>query len=341
MDYIMSSEYIDTKYINLLSPKLDRFTVKSQMPFTANCRCPICGDSKKNRYKARGYVFTKKGGLFYKCHNCGYSASIGNFIKNVDPFLYDQYVLERYKTGGHIRQSHANVENIFSFSAPKFREKRLLDDLLDPIYNTKAETYLAERKVPKQRWDELYFISNIQNIEQLSAKYKDRIVGEESRLVIPFYDRDGKLVGVTCRALGDERLRYVTVRVNEDKPMIYNLDRVDFDKTVYVTEGPIDSMFLDNAVAVGNSDLKTIASEIPKEKVVLIFDNQPRNKELIKIMERAINDNYSLVIWPENIVEKDINEMVLAGLDVTDIISKHTFQNLELKLHFANWRKLN
>lgn len=337
----MSSEYIDTKYINLLSPKLDRYKVKDQHPYTANCRCPICGDSKKNRYKARGYVFTKKGGLFYKCHNCGYSASIGNFIKEVDPYLYDQYVLERYKSGGHKRQSHANTKNIFSFSQPKFRKKRLLDELLDPIYNTEAERYLAERKVPKQRWDELYFVSNMQSIEQLSAKYKDRIVGEESRLVLPFFDRDGQLVGVTCRALGDESLRYVTVRINEDKPMIYNLDKVDITKTVYVTEGPIDSLFVDNAVAVGNSDLKAIEQTLPKENVVLIFDNQPRNKELINIMERAINDGYALVIWPENISEKDINDMVLAGLDVDSIISNRVYSGLELKLEFANWRKHN
>ena len=265
------SEYIDVKYINLLSPRLDRYKVKTNSPFTANFRCPVCGDSKKNKHKARGYVFSRKGGLFYKCHNCGMGASLGNLMKEIDPTLYNQYVMERYKEG-NVRQSHANVATLMDFE-PKFKKKSLLDELLDPVKGTPAEKYLRDRKIPKSRWDELYYIDNIEKIEQLSDKYKDRIIGNEARLVLPFYDRDSKLVGVTCRALGDERLRYVTVRVNEDKPMVYGLDKVDITKDIYVTEGPLDSLFLDNAVAVGNTDLKQVSNLLPFERLVFIFDN--------------------------------------------------------------------
>jgi predicted RNA-binding Zn-ribbon protein involved in translation (DUF1610 family) len=332
------SEYIDVKYINLLSPRLDRYKVKTNSPFTANFRCPICGDSKKNRHKARGYVFSRKGGLFYKCHNCGMGASLGNLMKEIDPTLYNQYVMERYKEG-NVRQSHANVATLMDFE-PKFKKKTLLDEILDPVKGTKAEKYLRDRKIPESRWDELYYIDNIEKIEQLSEKYKDRIIGNEERLVIPFYDRDSKLVGVTCRALGDERLRYVTVRVNEDKPMIYGLDKVDITKDIYVTEGPLDSLFLDNAVAVGNTDLKQVSNILPFERLVFIFDNQPRNKELVKIINRAIEGRARMVIWPENILEKDINDMVLKGFDVKQVISNHTFSGLELKLQFTKWKKV-
>jgi predicted RNA-binding Zn-ribbon protein involved in translation (DUF1610 family) len=332
------SEYIDIKYINLLSPRLEKYKVKTNSPFTANFRCPICGDSKKNTHKARGYIFSRKGGLFYKCHNCGYGASLGYLIKETDPTLYNQYVMERYKEG-NIRQSHANVTTIMDFE-PKFKPKSLLDDLLDPVRGTEAEKYLRARKIPEDRWDELYYIDSIEKIEQLSEKYKDRIIGNEERLVIPFYDRDGKLVGVTCRALGDERLRYVTVRVNEDAPMIYGLDKVDITKDIYVTEGPLDSLFLDNAVAVSNTDLKQVSKLLPIERLVFIFDNQPRNKELVKIIDRAIDSKVRLVIWPENILEKDINDMVLAGFDVNKLISTSTFNGLELKLQFTKWKKV-
>lgn len=333
------SAYIDIKYINLLSPRLDRYKVKTSDPFTANFRCPVCGDSRKNRYKARGYVFSKTGGLFYKCHNCGFSASIGSLIKEVDPYLYDQYVVERYKEG-NVRQSHANVTNIMTFEAPKFKKKSILDELLDPVKGTKAEEYLRNRKVPEEAWNSFYYIDDIEKIEQLSDKYKDRIVGNEERLVLPFYDEDGMLVGVTCRALGDERLRYVTVRVNESKPMIYNLDKVDTSRTIYVVEGPIDSVFVDNAVATGNTDLQTVTKHLPLDKLVFIFDNQPRNKELVNIMQKVIDLGVSMVIWPENILEKDINDMVLKGYDVTSIISNNTFKNLELKLQFTKWKKI-
>ncbi len=333
------SDYIDVKYVGLLAPRLDRFKVKNQNPYTANFRCPVCGDSQKNKYKARGYLFSKKGGLFYKCHNCGFSASLGNLIKEIDPTLYKQYTLERY-TEGNVRQSHANVHNVMSFTAPVFKKKTLLDSLLDPVRGTPAEKYLRDRRVPESTWKDLYYIDNIEKIEQLSEKYKDRIVGNEARLVLPFFDRDGKLVGVTCRALGDERLRYVTVRVNEEKPMIFGLDRVDITKDIYVAEGPLDSLFLENSVAVGNTDLKSVSNSLPFERLVFIFDNQPRNKELVKIMERAMNGGARMVIWPEKIIEKDINDMVLAGIDVAKVISSNTFKDLELKLKFTQWKKV-
>lgn len=332
------TEYIDIKYVNLLSPRLDRYKVKTSSPFTANFRCPICGDSKKNRHKARGYVFSRKGGLFYKCHNCGYGSSFGNLMKEVDPTLYNQYVMERYKEG-NVRQSHANVTSIMDFE-PRFKKKNLLDELLYPIKDTPAEKYLRSRKIPESRWNELYYIDNIEKIEQLSDKYKDRIIGNEARLVLPFYDRDSRLVGVTCRALGDERLRYVTVRVNEDKPMVYGLDKVDITKDIYVTEGPLDSLFLDNAVAVGNTDLKQVSNLLPFERLVFIFDNQPRNIELVKIMERAADSGARMVVWPENILEKDINDMILKGIDVQKVISTTTFSGLELKLKLTKWKKV-
>lgn len=332
------TEYIDIKFVNLLSPRLDRYKVKTSSPFTANFRCPICGDSKKNRHKARGYVFSRKGGLFYKCHNCGYGSSFGNLMKEVDPTLYNQYVMERYKEG-NVRQSHANVTSIMDFE-PRFKKKNLLDELLYPIKDTPAEKYLRSRKIPESRWNELYYIDNIEKIEQLSDKYKDRIIGNEARLVLPFYDRDSRLVGVTCRALGDERLRYVTVRVNEDKPMVYGLDKVDITKDIYVTEGPLDSLFLDNAVAVGNTDLKQVSNLLPFERLVFIFDNQPRNIELVKIMERAADSGARMVVWPENILEKDINDMILKGIDVQKVISTTTFSGLELKLKLTKWKKV-
>ena len=336
------SLYIDVKYVNLLAPRLELFKVKNNNPFTANCRCPICGDSKQNKWKARGYFFTRKGGIFYKCHNCSYSSSLGNLINELDGFLYNQYTMERYKDGS-FRKSHANVSSVIKFTEPDFKSRKkqsFLDHLFDSVYNTPAEKYLQERMVPESRWKELYYIDNMQKIEQLSEKYKDRIVGEEARLVIPFYNRDGKFIGVTCRALSSERLRYVTVRVNEDHPLVYNLDKVDITKDVYVTEGPIDSLFLPNAVAAGSSDLNSVTQAIPRDKLILIFDNQPRNVEIVKLIERAIDSGFRIVIWPENINEKDINEMVLNGLAVRDIINQNTYNGLELKLQFSRWKKV-
>lgn len=336
------SIWIDRKYAGLLSVRLDRYKVKTNTPFLANFRCPICGDSSKNKWKTRGYLFEKQGGVFYRCHNCSFSSSLGNFIKELDGQLYKQYVFERYQDGGHHRQSHANVASLIDFSEPKFKKKSILDELLDPAVGSPAEQYLLQRKIPRNKFDGLYYVDDMQKMENLSEKYKDRIIGTEARLVIPFYDRDGMLVGVTCRALGDERLRYVTVKINDEKPFIYNYEKVDLTTRIYVTEGPLDSMFLDNAVAVGNSDLKVVSKYLPRDKVVLVFDNQPRNAELVKIIDRASKEGYKVVIWPDYIKQKDINEMVVSGLDnIQEIIDNNTFEGLELNLHFNLWKKIS
>jgi len=336
------SLYIDVKYVSLVAPRLEQFKVKNNNPYTANCRCPICGDSKRNKWKARGYFFTRKGGLFYKCHNCGYSASLGSLIKELDTFLYNQYTMERYKEGTH-GKTHANVHSTMEFTQPDFEARKkasLLDSLFDPVKGSPAEEYVRKRLIPESKWHELYYIDNVQKLEQLDDKYKDRIVGEEGRLVIPFYDRDGKFIGVSCRALGSERLRYVTIRVDESQPLVYNLDKIDITQDVFVTEGPIDSLFLDNAVAAGSSDLNSVTQAIPKHKLILIFDNQPRNAEIVKLIGKAVDDGYRMVIWPDNIQEKDINEMVLSGLAVRDIINQNTFDGLELKLKFTKWKRV-
>ena len=332
------SEWIDRKYIGILSHRLDRFSVKGTDPYLANFRCPVCGDSQKNKWKARGYAFSKPGGIFYKCHNCNYSATLGKLIEQIDPTMYKQYVFERFKEGGHHRQSHANVENVFDFKQPEFK-KDPLKNICVPAKGTVAELYLEERKVPKYWWDRLLYVENLQDLEKLSSKYEGRIVGTDGRLVIPFYNKNKDLVGITCRALNGERLRYVTVRLNEDEPMIFNLDQIH-DGKVYVTEGPIDSMFLPNAAAVGNSDLKTINTALPKENVVLVFDNQPRNEQLIDQMCQAYEEGYSVVVWPPRIPYKDINEMVLNGIDnVQKIIDNNTFEGLELIFKISDWRK--
>ena len=336
--------WIDTKYAGLISSSLPLFKVKQNNPYMANFRCPICGDSKKSKFKARGYLFTKKNELFYKCHNCGVGSSFGKLLKHVNQSLYDQYTLERYKEGLDIgRQAKPHSKQTFKFEEPKFKKKNILDkhlQRLDKLPDTnRAVQYCVKRNIPKIRWKELYYVDNVQKLEEIHPQYKDKVLGEEDRLVIPFFSK-GNLVGITCRALGNESLRYLTLRVDNDSPLIYNIDNVDNSRIVHVTEGPIDSLFLDNSIAVGNSDLKKIGTLLSKDNIVLVFDNEPRNQELVKIISNATDDNYKVVVWPSNIKHKDINEMVLNNIDVKTIINKNTFTGLRLKVNFNQWKKI-
>lgn len=336
------SVYLDQKYLLLISNRLPLFKRKSDSLF--NCRCIICGDSSKNMRKARGYFFKHKTDIRYKCHNCEASLSFGNFLKQLDQTVYAQYVLEKYTEGQVVK-----VETVFQptdFTAPKFKseQERLLDRILvslDKLPNEhEAIKFCLERQIPIDQLKKLYYIENIKDIVQLNDKYKESIKTEEPRIVIPFYDENGQLTAVTCRALRGEALRYITVKIKEDAPLIFGLDYIDKLKPVYVVEGPLDSLFLKNCIAVGSTSLdRAFTTGLKKEQVILVYDNQPRNKEVCKIIEKSISKDQQVVIWPQTIMEKDINDMVLAGRDVNKLVRENTYQGLIAKAKFISWKR--
>ena len=335
------SVFIDRSFLLQVSPKLQRFSKKKDDLY--NFRCPLCGDSQKNKLKARGFVYRKKNDYFYMCHNCGVSTTFYNFLKEVDPNLLKEYQLERYKNGTDNGNYPKPDFEEAKQEAPKFRkalELPSIDSLPEAHY---AKVYIQKRRIPQAFHSQLYYAEDfaafIQNlgIENTGLKEKD------SRLVIPFYDKEKNLVALQGRALGESKLRYITIKLHEDNNKVYGLDRIDEDKLVYVVEGPIDSMFLDNAVATADSNLESITDVLDKSKVVLVFDNEPRNKEIVNKMEHAIDNHFNVVIWPEFMEDKDINDMALSNFspdEIQDIISKNTFVNLRAKAEFINWKKI-
>lgn len=336
------SLFLDQKYLMLISNRLPLFKKKKDAVY--NCRCILCGDSVKNRHKARGYFFQYKTDLRYKCYNCDVSISFGNFLRDLDAMTYSQYSLERYSEG-HSKAANAVPE--FKFEEPVFKtsDERLLDKLLDRLdtqgVDNEAVLFCEQRKIPKEKFKQLYYISNIKDIVQLNDSYKESIKGEEPRLVLPFYDELGQLSGVTCRALRGEALRYITVKIKDNTPLIFGINDIDKKKAIHVVEGPIDSLFVDNCIAVGGSSFSKLAQlDLPKDNLVIIFDNQPRNKEVCTIIEKNIDQGYKIVIWPQTLQEKDINDMVLAGKNVSRIIKENTFSGLTAKAKFYSWKRV-
>lgn len=327
----------------MISHRFDRFKRKDDYLF--NFRCPICGDSSKKKNKARGYIYRKKNDMFYKCHNCDAGKTFGGLLKITDPLLHKQYILERYSEG--VAAPRANKEPEFEFKTPEFgAPDRLIDKLMDRVDTLDAShmavEYCTQRQIPKDQWHRLYHIENIKDICQLNPKYKDRIKSDESRLAIPFFNEEGILTAVTLRSYGNSPLRYILVKINEDSPTVFGLDCISKSKPVKIVEGPLDSLFLDNCIACAGTSFNKIETLNLPEDSIIIVDNQPKNKEVCKIINRYIKTGKRVVIWPDNILEKDINEMVLAGVqtvNMEDIISNNVFQNLEAELKFISWRK--
>jgi transcription elongation factor Elf1 len=336
------SVFIDRSFLLQVSPKLQRFSKKKDDLY--NFRCPLCGDSQKNKIKSRGYIFRKKNDYFYMCHNCGVSTTFYNFLKEVDPNLLKEYQLERYKNGETGNNNYPKPEfEEFKSEKPSFKkalELPTIDSLPEAHF---AKSYVQQRRIPETFYSQLYFAEDFAAFIQNLGIEKEGLHKNDQRLVIPFYDKEKNLVAIQGRSLGESKLRYITLKLHDDNKKIYGLDRIDEDKLVCVVEGPIDSMFLDNAVATADSNLESITDVLDKSKVVLVFDNEPRNKEIVAKLEHAIDNHFNVVIWPEFIEEKDINDMVLNGFspdEIQDIIDKYTVVNLRAKMEFVNWKKV-
>ena len=323
------SSYIDLDYITKIQPRLSQFKRKKDYLF--NFRCPICGDSKKSKTKARAYLYRVKNDMFYKCHNCSASHNLANFIKVVDRRIYDQYILERYKG------NKPATENLFDKFKTNTKEKLNFTPLrglksFDTIDDEHpAKQYLLNRKIPKDYFNRLFLCNKFQAYVN---KLKPGTFGKETdkyehpRLIIPFYDVDEKVFAIQGRAFGKEQPKYITLKLYENKQKIFGLERINLHKTLYIVEGPIDSLFVDNCIAAAGADIQLPGDS---KDVVFVFDNEPRNKEIIKRMYNVIDDSYKLVIWPESIKEKDINEMIVNGKtkqQIQTIISDNTYSGL-------------
>jgi transcription elongation factor Elf1 len=323
-------DLIDSKYIGLLSSRLQKFKrVKSDL---YTFRCPICGDSQKNKNKTRGYIYPVKNNTNFKCHNCGASLSFNNFLKQIDPTLHKQYTLEKFKEG-HTGKNFSVEEPKFEFRKPIFK-KRL--ELPKASQNPIAKLYLEKRLLNP---DKFYFADKFQEWTNTQKPTFSRIVRDESRIIIPLHTREGEIFGFQGRSLGPSKVKYITVILDDSIPKVYGLDEVSTDETIYVTEGPFDSTFVQNAIAMCGSDILLDSLNLGDD-IVYVLDNEPRNKEICNRISKLIDGGKTVVIWPKAVQQKDINDMVLAGLSVMDVLKSNTYRALEAKIKFNEWKKV-
>ena len=341
--------YIDTKYVNLISPYLQQFKKKGD--FLWNFRCPYCGDSKKHRTKARGFVFRKKNDLFYKCHNCGVGATLGKLIEYLDLNTHKDYIMERYKTGSDT----ITPKPEFKFNAPVFNKnksskgKKLepssesivkeLKSISELPHEHPARKIDEQRKLPKDSYKDLFLCPEFYKFtNKLIPNKFPSLDGDHPRLLIPFRDEEGEIFAYQGRAFGNEQPKYLTIKL-QDRDKIFGLDRVNKKEEVYVVEGPLDSLFLDNCIAVAGADMPSLNCDF-----TVVFDNEPRNKEICKLIKKTIKSGVKICLWPDTMKYKDINDMILGGYtkeEVQKIIKNNTYQSASAAVRFATWRKIN
>lgn len=339
-------DWIDQKYIGLISNRVERFKrVNSNL---YNLRCPLCGDSKTNKFKTRGYIMDKPvvGALYY-CHNCHVSISLGNFLKNIDGSLAEQYKREKFlEKNGSKEELKVEKPDISKVTVPTFMRGdsplKQLKKISQLDHNHPVKLYVQKRKIPASVHYKLFYAPKFKSWVNTIIPEKFDAENDEPRLIIPFLDREKKLFGFQGRGFKKDGIRYITIMIDDTKPKIFGLDTVDEKGKIFVVEGPIDSMFLPNCVAMAGSaiNLEEIFPNKPKEEIVIVMDNEPRNKQIVAQIDKYIDQGYSVCIWPDNVVQKDINDMVLEGLDPEWIILQNTRRGLTAKAALSQWKKI-
>jgi len=321
-------DFIDVKYINLISSRFQKFKRVNNNLY--NLRCPICGDSKKNKNKARGYLYQVKNNTNYKCHNCGINISFNNFLKQLDSNIHQQYTFEKFKEGKTGKNFVVNTPE-FKFQIPMFKTSLNLPKASEA---EESKSYLEKRKLNP---DKFYYASEFKKwVNSIKHTFKDTDK-DESRIIIPLYYQK-ELIGIQGRALNSNSIKYITVMLRDDAPKIYGLDEIEKNKNVYITEGPFDASLISNAIALCGADGNL--DEFNFRNRIWIYDNEPRNSEIHRRIQKCIDNGEKVVIWPFSIKEKDINEMILSGLNVQEIIESNIYSGLEAKLKFTAWKKI-
>jgi hypothetical protein len=344
--------WLDKRYVNLISPKLELF--KWKKPTLANFRCPYCGDSQKNKRKARGFLYTKGQDMFYKCHNCPESTNLSNFIKFIDPGLHLEYLRESFAEKGKEFRDYSAPAQVVE-EKPKVREYvegelkcgTFISKLPETHY---AWVYLKQRGIFSDFLlaNDLMFTENMRDFIRENIDPNLENVPTDPHIVILIRNEKDKIVGCNGRSLKPENpfSKYIKAKVNEDVKLVYGLERLSTSEKIYVFEGEFNSMFVDNGIAVGGVNnmlgIETFLG-VNKESVVLVIDNDKRNPEVVRSIEKAVDAGYEVVIFPGNIECGDVNDLVLEHKLDTDGLQKfldeNTYSGLRAKLKLSEWKK--
>lgn len=303
----MSQLIVDRKYAAMISNRLRNAQFKGGgnviLSFSHHCER---ADSRKRR----GYLLTHSGKAFFRCHHCGASCSLGNFIKELDPNLAAEYRMELFKAGVFRAKPQETIALTEEREEPKAADFQGLINYPELAKSNPARQYLERRQIPEEHIRLFYlaprFYSWAAQYESSFAKFKEQV----PRLVLPVYAANKTLMGFSCRAFGKEQPKYIQLRLDKTKEFIFGLDRIEHDKPVIAVEGQIDSLFLDNAVAVGSANYNLDYINSNRDQVVIVPDNDfRRNRQVCEQLKSAVLRGAAVSLLPAH-WSKDINDIV-------------------------------
>lgn len=336
--------FLEHKYLNLVSSKLDRFKRKSQKLY--NFRCPFCHDSQKNDKKTRGYVFEKTNHLTFFCHNrCG-GMRFDTFLKKIDPRLFSEFQIEKLKASGK------QLEEFDKDDAPRFDNEEAFTSFLrlkkiSSLPRTHpASDYVWGRKIPTPyhavfRWAP-HFLEWTNSL--VPGKFDVKALKYDcGRIIIPFVNSYNHFYGYQGRSLEKEGQRYISINLNLAETMLFGMNLIKLDKPIHVFEGPIDSIFVPNSIAIAGVNFSSLTKALPPSNIIMCYDNEPHSKDTRRKILEAIHAGLKVVIWPSNIIQKDVNAMILADYSpehIQYIIESNTFSGMQASTRLGSWSKV-
>lgn len=341
-------QWLDSKYINLLSNTLDKFNRKDSNLY--NFRCPFCLDSKANKNKSRGYLFNKSGKYIFFCHNCNKSLSFDKFLFQINPSLHQEYSFDKFNQQSVIEPPKPVIKQYTKVTA--------LDQLIKVSQLNSShpcKKYVVSRQIPSTFHHRLFYCDKFKQWINQIVKDKFTDGNDSPRLVIPIFNYNKQLIGVQGRSLvPDDKVRYITVIFDDSSSRLFGADIVDQSKRFYVFEGPIDSMFIANSVATCGGKITSELKDANRDNCVIVYDNEPRNKQIVDQLLSAAREGYTVCVWPQQFKFKDVNQFILSKVSgdycktelvakasaiVKQMIDDNSFSGLQAELMITQWRK--
>lgn len=317
-------DWNDKSWINYIDEKvwqnLPDSTLKTRNNTEITFRCPLCGDSKKSKFKKRGYFYRRTG--TFHCFNCEASLTGYAFLKEICPKDVFDRIIQDYKV--------LNFSNIVSGkrNQPQVVAKPSSFEILSPTpsyrylleanwnYPTQlseaAKAYLDSRKIPKDARSMLLSMQDNTGREFLLIQY----VWDDNCI----YHQLGNFNKYDIKGQG--AVKYIFPKdenINFQPKPVFNIGNVDVSHhSIYCTEGVFDSLFLKNGVALGGRSLtdyqyKMLTELYPRHKIVLAFDNDYAGmSSSLKHAEKYPDISFLDISDLMNLTKsKDINEFVI------------------------------
>lgn len=338
---------------------------------TFNFRCPLCGDSKKDSSKKRGYFYWETNTYKFKCHNCGIQTTLVWYLKEHEPELYKREMynqIKNKKEKSYKYKEEKEVKTVDKVSNNKVKE--MLNDMysndifsdFDDVSDYHAIKYIHDRKIPKNKIKHFFYCENFYELmykplKVLIREVEQDVLDEETfnrdpRVFWFIKDRSNNIIGLQGRSLTkNSKIRYLTIKIS-NTPMIGNIENIDLNQKIYVTEGFIDSIFLNNTVSLNGSSFHSVLNQfetLGAKNIVFVYDNEPHNQEIRAKINMVITESMKskdieigVCLLPKHIRKhgKDINDYIKSGMDksqLLNIIDDNTYHGLKAKIKFSRW----